>query len=363
MLGAVMFELLYMVKLNTTVKFILVGDHEQLGAVEKTTYDYYNSQVLKELVDGNIQRLTVNKRSDDEMWSLYNRIDELGAEDFGECSATRVHVCYTNSIRKEINAAMMEHDMRNKKRSLKIAANPDDSNSQDVRLNAGTPVMVIKNCKKLSLVNGAMYRVMPIVKGNPLEIKDVSTGDVREITDDMFQEYLYVCYCTTVHKCQGETFNEPYTTHEWSRMSNGMKYTAISNATKKSLINVAAVSKSDCNDLPDSDYKKLKKIVKRGKRAEDPLYQKRNDALAVIQNIVRKGNVSDEYCCKHAGKTRDELLQHLKIRDGVVPKGYEIDHIKKRSEHVTDKEFENINAFWNLRLLTRKDNNERNWKE
>ena len=46
----------------------------------------------------------------------------------------------------EINAAMMELDRQNKKHSLKIAANPDDANSQEVRLTAGTPVIVLQSC-------------------------------------------------------------------------------------------------------------------------------------------------------------------------------------------------------------------------
>ena len=57
------YELLYRIKLITNVKFILVGDYKQLPAVESKKYNYSNSLLLKELVDFNIEVLTVNHRN------------------------------------------------------------------------------------------------------------------------------------------------------------------------------------------------------------------------------------------------------------------------------------------------------------
>ena len=47
--------------------------------------------------------------------------------------------------------------------------------------------------------------------------------------------------------------------------------------------------------------------------------------------------------------------------DGIVFKGYELDHIKPRKMFNTDEEFEKINWYDNLRLLPRSSNNERNY--
>jgi hypothetical protein len=44
-------------------------------------------------------------------------------------------------------------------------------------------------------------------------------------------------------------------------------------------------------------------------------------------------------------KTRQQLLEHLKIPSGRVPRGYEIDYIRPRRDHTTDKDFEEINAW------------------
>jgi hypothetical protein len=74
MLPAKMYEILYEIKLRTKVKFIFVGDYDQLPPVEAKSYDYFNSLALKELVGFNIQQLNENKRSDNEMWDLLKQI-------------------------------------------------------------------------------------------------------------------------------------------------------------------------------------------------------------------------------------------------------------------------------------------------
>jgi hypothetical protein len=73
------------------------------------------------------------------------------------------------------------------------------------------------------------------------------------------------------------------------------------------------------------------------------------------------GNVSDEYCLKHILLNKQQLMSHLKIPNSLIPKGYEIDHINPRREYKTDEDFNEINAWYNLRLLPKSDNNRRNW--
>jgi hypothetical protein len=357
MLPAQMYELLYEIKLRTQVKFIFVGDYEQLPPVEAKSYDYFNSLALKELVDFNMQQLTENKRSDSEMWDLFQRVDELNPADFGNNMNTRLHLCYTNVKRKEINEMIMKQDKLKKKRMLFIEKNSNDPNSQDVHLMVGSPVLAIRNNKTMGIVNGETFTVKCL---DPLTLNSKTTENVVEVTPNLFRDNFYINFCSTVHKCQGETFTEPFTIHEWKRMSTKMKYTAISRATKKILVNVVD-DNAHSGDLADTNFQKLKQKQKQVDRDKDPLHRKRKTALAIINRIVRDGNVSDEHCVKHTMKKRVELLEHLGINNGVVPKGYEIDHIKPRHQHITDKDFEVVNAYWNLRLLSRSDNNARNW--
>ena len=61
-------------------------------------------------------------------------------------------------------------------------------------------------------------------------------------------------------------------------------------------------------------------------------------------------------------KHRIGLLSQGSLEDNrVIPKGYQIDHIRERSTCVTDKDFESINHFTNLRLMPAEDNRARNW--
>lgn len=57
---------------------------------------------IKELVDFNRQTLVKNKRSNDELWKLYQIIDELTPSDFGN-EMTKKHITYTNNRRIDVN--------------------------------------------------------------------------------------------------------------------------------------------------------------------------------------------------------------------------------------------------------------------
>jgi ATP-dependent exoDNAse (exonuclease V) alpha subunit len=55
-----------------------------------------------------------------------------------------------------------------------------------------------------------------------------------------------MAYAITVHKSQGDTYNEPYVIHEWYKGMNlkwwrKWQYVAVSRATKKDLIKICVV--------------------------------------------------------------------------------------------------------------------------
>ena len=58
------------------------------------------------------------------------------------------------------------------------------------------------------------------------------------INIDKFQEYFYPAYCITIHKSQGQTYDFPYTIHEWNRLNKKLKYVALTRATDIKLINI-----------------------------------------------------------------------------------------------------------------------------
>ena len=79
------------------------------------------------------------------------------------------------------------------------------------------------------------------------------TKDEIEIDVETFKELFYIGYCTTTHKAQGETIKTPYTIWEWNRMDDTLKYTTISRASSKELINVV---RNDTREVaePDTDF-------------------------------------------------------------------------------------------------------------
>lgn len=88
------------------------------------------------------------------------------------------------------------------------------------------------------------------------------------------------------------------------------------------------------------------------------LYKRRKESHSIL---IHNPNTTDIYSIRHTLKTRTELLEYLKITDG-IPKNYNIDYIKERKTCVTDDDFKSINYYTNLRLLPFKDNIARNFK-
>ena len=272
-----MLQILYYIKLNTKTEYILLGGYDQLEPIEEKNYDYSNSLILKEIVDGNIQVLTENHRFGLEMLDVLNRIDTIKETEF-EQKLCRVNICATNNVRKIVNEYWMDLDVKSKKKKpLVIEAKSSDLNSQRVKLIPGTPVIAMKGNKALTLIKGATFKV---TKLNPLTVKDLKTKKVTVISQELFQEYFYVNFCTTSHKIQGQTIKEEFTVHEFKGMRKEMKYVALSRATSKNLINVCRTVYKSEKELPDTEFENK---IKGKEKEETPLDSKRKAAIGVIR--------------------------------------------------------------------------------
>jgi ATP-dependent exoDNAse (exonuclease V) alpha subunit len=80
---------------------------------------------------------------------------------------------------------------------------------QDVYLNFDTPIMCIKNNKKLNIKNGSMDFKLTGFDENKVLVNDI------EFTDLEFMKHFVVAYAFTNHKVQGITIKEPYNIYEW----------------------------------------------------------------------------------------------------------------------------------------------------
>ena len=198
------------------IKFICEGDPEQTRPVGEEETNWLETKLLFNLCDGNMVKLTINKRNNEtENYHKILRGEELDASKHSAREPQQVNICRTNAMRVTINQQLMNRDGYF---IIKSKLNPK---SQDVWLTLDTPVMCVKNNKKLSLKNGASFKLTSIEKDK------IVVGE-NTFTDALFAEYFVVSYAMTNHKIQGLTIKENFNIYEWTQMSTREKYTAYS---------------------------------------------------------------------------------------------------------------------------------------
>ena len=116
-----------------------------------------------------------------------------------------------------------------------LKALPYDANSQDVQLIPNTPVICRVTRNKLGICNNEMFTITHIDEQHTTLTNE--HAQVEMDTKD-FQRHFYVAYAITIHKSQGQTYNKPYTIHEYNRLDKRLRYVALSRATKQEYINI-----------------------------------------------------------------------------------------------------------------------------
>jgi hypothetical protein len=231
-------------KLNTNIKFIITGDFNQLLPVNDRVedVDYKNSYALYELCDGNRLQLSKCRRADVTLFNMckFDNIMNIDTSVFDNKQTDR-NICYTNKKRIQINNNIMTEKYKKRKPKqgsfLKLDKLWYDDNSQDVILISQTPIIARCSYKteEIKISNNEMFH---IVKINNNRIKISNNIKEFSINSNMFQKLFYVAYAITTHKSQGETFNEPYTIHEFKRMDERLRYVALTRATSINNINI-----------------------------------------------------------------------------------------------------------------------------
>jgi ATP-dependent exoDNAse (exonuclease V) alpha subunit len=171
---------------------------------------------------------------------LPENIKNLTRTDFNTAFTSR-HISFTNKKRLEVNKTMMEKAVKaNKKikKVLELSKLSYDPNSQDVYLLSGMPIIARKNSKDLDIFNNETFMIKEIRHTKSIIIIEDEDQKKIEINFEDFQYLFYVAYCITVYKSQGQSFNHPYSIHEWDRYDHRMKYVALSRATTKDCINI-----------------------------------------------------------------------------------------------------------------------------
>lgn len=221
------------------IKFIISGDYGQLPPVcDSWIGDYENSAGLYNLCDGNKLELTKCRRSDDILFNLCKTLDVDNIIHNKPFKPSYLNLAYRHSTRKRVNKECMERYIKqNKCNTILIKENPNNPNSQEIKLGIGMPVICFKTNKKYNILNSEKFLVKEINE-NEIIIND-NVKDIKILIKD-FNKYLYLGFCITIHASQGETFTTPYNIYDWNftYMCNKAKYVALSRATDIKNINI-----------------------------------------------------------------------------------------------------------------------------
>ena len=244
MVKEIFYKFFVMVKrIKPDIKFIIAGDFQQLppinDRIEQKQYEfnYKSSVALKELCDFNKLELTTCRRSDDILFNMckFENINNIDVSKFNNEFTDR-HLAYTNKTRIHINEICMDkYKIKYHDAKPVLEANKNDDNSQKVTLYPKLPIICKKNDEPMGLINNEQFIVSKLtpetvyIKNNEKEL---------EINIDKFQEFFYVAYCITIHKSQGQTYNFPYTIHEFNRLDKKLRYVSLTRSSDIKFINI-----------------------------------------------------------------------------------------------------------------------------
>ena len=237
MINKELWKLLLLLKEETKIKFLLVGDNKQLPPIEDDGIerDYFNSSVVKFLSNYNKINLTIKKRYDEKLSKILDDIDNIDKKDLGKKCETKINICFLNKTRKEVNKYWNNKEKENG--SLFIKADEDDEMTQDIYLYSGLPLIARRNTQEgEEMINNEKFILdgydneylylsseRPDENGKSFKHKiDIKINDIHK--------YFLLNYCSTTHKAQGETISENYTIFDFNFMSKKCKYTALSRA-------------------------------------------------------------------------------------------------------------------------------------
>jgi hypothetical protein len=228
---------LLLLKDETKINFLLVGDNKQLPAIEDDGIerDYFNSSIVKHLTNYNKINLKVKKRYDEKLSKILDDIDNIDKKDLGKKCETKVNICFLNKTRKEINKYW--NNKEKKSNSLFIKADENDEMTQDIYLYEGLPLIARRNKQGgEEMINNEKF----ILDGYDNDFLFLSSERPNEEGDQIIHEidikindihkYFLLNYCSTTHKAQGETIKEKFTIYDFNLMSKKCKYTALSRA-------------------------------------------------------------------------------------------------------------------------------------
>lgn len=223
MLDRNMYQVLFLVKTETTAKIILSGDFRQLRPVDDNL-DYENSDLLKYICDKKLLTLTEIHRYDfdyNKVFINYASVDTL--LNMNEPRA----IVVTNKMRHILTDQILYHKYG--------VALTDVHYTTQAYYRVGMP-LVCKENKREVHYNNVPYTVTAILPGSMIELTNDLTNKSETYNSDYVWEHFDFRFAVTTYKSQGQTYNHPYMIFESERMTPNHRYVAVTRARKLAMI-------------------------------------------------------------------------------------------------------------------------------
>ena len=239
MIGKELWKRINLLKINSNIKFLLLGDEKQCPPVENEDIeDYFNHPAVKSICNYNRNILDVRKRYDENLYNILEDVNNIEIDYIKE-HLTERNICYFNKTRKRINKYW--NDKKKNDGDLFIPADEENDKTQDMYIYKDLPVIAMKtkhDGDDVLFANSETFYIGEIDNeyiSLYCERPDENGEKEMYIYDcpiEDFRDYFLLNYCSTTHKSQGETITEEYTIYDWDCMTTKIKYTALSRAVK-----------------------------------------------------------------------------------------------------------------------------------
>ena len=213
---------------NPELIFILMGDKRQTKPIENYNINYFDSSIVKYLVNFNKCEMTERQRYDKQLWDflenyyekdivgkLKHKSEHLTINDINNSKM----ICYFNSTRDRINDMCMSIMRPDKYIYLEYQRRVDNNElkadkARSAYIYKGLPIMCIHNNNKLDIINTDEFIVTSFDEQNII-MENVDTKNELIIEHSEFHKNFVVNYIATTHKLQGATITKNLLIFDW----------------------------------------------------------------------------------------------------------------------------------------------------
>ncbi len=94
------------------------------------------------------------------------------------------------------------------------------------------------NNKDLNIINNEMLKITTAASEFIYHLSENASIACMNIDTKDFVKLFNICFCITIHFCQGQSYDHPYSIYECEKLDERLKYVSLCRSTKKSLFNL-----------------------------------------------------------------------------------------------------------------------------